>query len=80
MGESFTSVSFDGDLGTSSFVDISLSPGNENKMLLLTRQGSNSEVWGSSSEGLLKVENDHTGVNWLDAEPISPNHWLITGI
>ena len=21
-----------------------------------------------------------TGVNWLDAEPISPNHWLITGI
>ena len=80
LGESFTSVSFDGDLGASSFVDISLSPGDENKMLLLTRQGSNSEVWGSSSEGLLKVENDHTGVNWLDAEPISPNHWLITGI
>ena len=43
---------------------------------LLTRQGSNSEVWGSSSEGLFKVEND-TGVNWLDAEPISPNHWVL---
>ena len=28
----------------------------------------------------MKVENDHTGVNWLNAEPISPNHWLITGI
>ena len=45
LGESFTTVSFDGALGISNFVDISLSSNDENKMLLLTRQSSNSEVW-----------------------------------
>ncbi len=80
LGESFTTVSFEDELGVSSFVDISLSSDDENKMLMLTRQGSTSEVWGSSSEGLFKVENDNTGVNWVAAEPISPNHWLISGI
>ena len=80
IGETYTSVTFEGELGNSSFEEISVANGDENHMLMLTRTGSSSNIWGSNSGGIVKVENDRSGVAWSDATQLSDDKWLVSGI
>lgn len=80
IGDTYTSVAFEQELGNSTFTDLSVSDSEDNHMLMVTRSGSSSGIWGSNSQGVFKVENDNTGVTWGKATQLSNNKWLVGGI